>query len=136
MRFHIDQKPLGGVKASPRILVTRHRIAMPEEIEPIWSMNETAVFCTDFRGAPMGSSTNVDAKRLMKLPVTVTVRLAERQVELKQMLNLSPGSLLTFDKSCDELLDLYVNNQLYGRGEAVKIGEKFGLKINKIGDTL
>ncbi|WP_166827216.1 FliM/FliN family flagellar motor switch protein [Thalassoroseus pseudoceratinae] len=84
----------------------------------------------------MGTSKDVNARRLMGLPVTISVRLAERQVELKQMLSLSPGSLLTFDKSCDDLLDLYVNNQLYGRGEAVKIGEKFGLKINKIGDTL
>ncbi len=72
--------------------------------------------------------------RLMKLPVRVAVHLAERKIELSQLLGIAPGTLLTFDKSCEELLDLYVNNQLYARGETVKIGEKFGLKINEIGD--
>ncbi len=75
-----------------------------------------------------------DARRLLKLPVTVAVHLAERKINLSQLLTMAPGTLLTFDKSCEDLLDLYVNNRYYARGEAVKIGEKFGLKINEIGD--
>ncbi len=76
-----------------------------------------------------------DARRLLKLPVKVAVHLAERKIGLSQLLTMAPGTLLTFDKSCEDLLDLYVNNQYYARGEAVKIGEKFGLKINEIGDV-
>jgi flagellar motor switch protein FliN/FliY len=53
-------------------------------------------------------------------------------MEFKQLLALAPGSLITFSKPCDELLDLYVNNRHYARGEAVKVGEKFGLKIDEI----
>lgn len=70
---------------------------------------------------------------LRRLPVTVSVRLAEKKVEMTALLGLTPGSLITFNKSCEDLLDLYVNNQLYCRGEAVKVGEKFGLKINEVG---
>jgi flagellar motor switch protein FliN/FliY len=73
--------------------------------------------------------------RLMKLPVQVAVHLAERKIDLSQLLSMAPGSLLTFDKPCEDLLELYVNNQQYARGEAVKIGEKFGLKINEMGDV-
>jgi flagellar motor switch protein FliN/FliY len=72
--------------------------------------------------------------RLMKLPVPVAVHLAERKIDMSQLLGMAPGSLLTFEKSCEDLLDLYVNNRIYARGEAVKIGEKFGLKINEMGD--
>jgi flagellar motor switch protein FliN/FliY len=72
--------------------------------------------------------------RVMKLPVPVAVHLAERKIELSQLLSMAPGTLLTFEKSCEDLLDLYVNNQIYARGEAVKIGEKFGLKINELGE--
>ncbi|OYW13513.1 MAG: hypothetical protein B7Z55_16740 [Planctomycetales bacterium 12-60-4] len=71
--------------------------------------------------------------RLRKLPVTVSVRLTERRISMSQLLAITPGALLTFSKSCDDLLDLYVNNALYCRGEAVKIGESFGLKINEVG---
>ncbi len=73
--------------------------------------------------------------RLLNVPVQVVVRLAEKKVELDQLLGLGPGSLITFDKNCEDLLDLYVNNRLYGRGEAVKIGEHFGLKIDEVGSV-
>lgn len=72
-------------------------------------------------------------RRLLPLKVPVSVRLAEMKIEMSSLINLSPGMLLVFPKSCDDLLDLYVNNKLYAQGEAVKIGEKFGLKINDVG---
>jgi len=71
--------------------------------------------------------------RLRKLPVTISVRLAEKRISLSQLMALTPGALVTFSKPCDDLLDLYVNNSLYCRGEAVKIGESFGLKIDHVG---
>lgn len=73
------------------------------------------------------------ARRILPLAVTISVRLAEKKIDLGQLMNIGPGTLLTFNKSCDDLLDLHVNNQLFCRGEAVKIGEKFGLKVNEIG---
>lgn len=71
--------------------------------------------------------------RLRQLPVTVSVRLAEKKIPMSQLLGITPGMLITFNKSCEDLLDLYVNNSRYCRGEAVKIGENFGLKINQVG---
>lgn len=84
--------------------------------------------------APPAPRQGVPVSRLLDMPVTVSVRLAERKVDLKHLLNIAPGALLTFTKSCEELLDLYVNNERYCQGEAVKIGEKFGLKINAFVD--
>jgi flagellar motor switch protein FliN/FliY len=71
--------------------------------------------------------------RLRSIPVTVSVTLAEKRIPVAQLLCVTPGALITFNKSCEDLLDLYVNNVMYCRGEAVKIGENFGLKINQIG---
>jgi flagellar motor switch protein FliN/FliY len=73
--------------------------------------------------------------RLRKIPVQLSVRLAEKRIPVSQLLTITPGALITFNKSCEDQLDLYVNNALYCRGEAVKIGEKFGLKINQVGAT-
>jgi len=73
--------------------------------------------------------------RLRDLPVPVIVKLAEKKVELGQVLAIGPGAIITFEKSCEDLLDLYVNNQLFCRGEAVKIGEKFGIKICEVGSA-
>ncbi len=83
--------------------------------------------------APPRASGNDPLARLRKLPVTVSVRLTERRITMAQLLAITPGALLTFTKPCDDLLDLYVNNALYCRGEAVKVGESFGLKVNQVG---
>ena len=62
-------------------------------------------------------------------------RLSEKKVVLGQLVGIGPGAIISFEKSCEDLLDLYINNKLYCRGEAVKIGEKFGLKINEVGSV-
>ena len=83
---------------------------------------------------PAAVSGTVDPlARLRHLPVQVSVRLAEKKILMSQLLGISPGMLIPFNKSCEDLLDLYVNNARYCRGEAVKIGENFGLKINQVG---
>jgi len=93
--------------------------------------------CDESESDQWGSLPHADSfanhvEQLKKLPVEAIVRLAEKRVPIARLTELSPGVLLMFEKSCEELLDLYVNNQLFCRGEAVKIGEKFGLKINEV----
>jgi flagellar motor switch protein FliN/FliY len=85
--------------------------------------------------AEMAASTVKPASpwvRLRHIPVTVSVRLAEKRIPMSQLLGVTPGALITFNKSVEDLLDLYVSDTKYCRGEAVKIGESFGLKINQI----
>ena len=73
-----------------------------------------------------------DLARILNIQVPVIVRLAEKEVPMREVLNMSIGSIIEFDKSVDDLLELMVNNQPIGLGEAVKIGEKFGLKVTDI----
>ena len=56
--------------------------------------------------------------RLRRVPVPVVVRLAEKRVTLAEVRALAPGSLLTFEKGCEEPLDLFVANRRLARGEA------------------
>jgi flagellar motor switch protein FliN/FliY len=83
----------------------------------------------------MSAEAALRALRILRVPVTVSVRLAERKMSLGAVVALVPGSLVTFNKSCEDLLDLYVNNHRYCQGEAIKIGETFGLKVSKVGVT-
>lgn len=86
-----------------------------------------------FMARPAADPARQRLGRLLNVPVQVVVRLAEKKIEVGQFLSIAPGALITFGKNCEDLLDLYVNNRLYCRGEAVKIGEHFGLKINEVG---
>ena len=71
-----------------------------------------------------------DAVLMIKTPVRVT--LARKQESLQRILNLVPGSMLTFEAHCDEPLVMEAGNQPIARGETVKIGDKFGMRIRHL----
>lgn len=85
--------------------------------------------------APAAAPASASPARLsaiLRLRVPVIVRLAERQLPLRAVLNWTTGSIIEFDKPAEEDLDLLVNNVPIARGQAVKVGEKFGLRITRI----
>jgi flagellar motor switch protein FliN/FliY len=76
-----------------------------------------------------------ELERILRLSVPVIVTLAERKLNLAEVLRLGVGVIIEFSKSSDEPLELRVNNRAIGLGQAVKVGENFGLRITQIGDV-
>lgn len=69
------------------------------------------------------------SQSLLKIPVVVSVELATKKESLDEIVEMVSGSILKFDKGCDQLLTMVVGGQQVAVGEAVKIGEKFGFRI-------
>jgi len=69
---------------------------------------------------------------VMDVPVAVTVELGRRNVKIADVLRLGPGSVLELDKANGEPLDLYVNDRLIARGEAVIVGERYGIRLTEV----
>jgi flagellar motor switch protein FliN/FliY len=75
-----------------------------------------------------------EINRILRLEVPVIVKLAERKLTMAEIMRLGPGAIIEFSKSSEEPLELLINNKTIGVGEAVKVGENFGLRITHIGD--
>lgn len=71
-------------------------------------------------------------RSLLRVRVPVVVTLAEKKQTLGRILDIGPGQIIQFDKSCEEALDLESNNCKIASGEAIKVGDKFGLRITSI----
>jgi flagellar motor switch/type III secretory pathway protein FliN len=71
-------------------------------------------------------------RSLLKIRVPIVVTLARTQQPLSRIVELAPGSIIPFDKSCEDTLSLEVNNREVAVGEAVKVGDKFGLRITSM----
>jgi flagellar motor switch protein FliN/FliY len=65
--------------------------------------------------------------------VPVIVTLAEQDMPVRKVLRIKPGSIIEFDQPFDADLALVVANRCIGAGQAVKVGENFGLRITQIG---
>jgi len=66
---------------------------------------------------------------LLRISVPVSVQLAASKQPVSRILGIGPGSIIQFDKNCEKPITLYVGEQPVAEGEAVKVGEKFGIKL-------
>ena len=81
---------------------------------------------------PVHHVSSKELNRILNMRFPVMVNLASRDMSLKQILGWSTGSIIEFDRSSDAELEMTISNQKVGRGQAVKVGEYFGLKITGI----
>lgn len=71
-------------------------------------------------------------RSLLRIKVQLTVSLATTRQPVRRIVELGPGSIIQFDKRCDDPLELCVDNQEIAVGEAVKVGEKFGVRLSSM----
>ena len=69
---------------------------------------------------------------VMDVPIEVTVEIGRRSMKISDILRLGPGSVLELDKVSGEALDIYVNGRLIARGEAVVVGDHYGVRLTEV----
>ncbi|MBM9616487.1 flagellar motor switch protein FliN [Desulfobulbus rhabdoformis] len=84
-------------------------------------------------GPPGGyESHSRDLEFLYDVPLQISVEVGRARILLKDLLQMGEGYVVELDKLAGEPLDLYVNARLIARGEAVKVGDKFGIKLTEV----
>ena len=71
-------------------------------------------------------------RSLLKIEVTASVVLASKRLPVDEVLNLATGSIVQFDRAYDQPIELVIGDHVIAEGEAVKVGEYFGLRISSI----
>ena len=69
---------------------------------------------------------------LLDIPLQVTVELGRTNRSVKEILELSAGSIIELDKLAGEPVDILVNSRLVAKGEVVVIDENFGVRVTDI----
>lgn len=69
---------------------------------------------------------------LLDIPLEVTVELGRTTRSVKEILEMSSGSIIELDKLAGEPVDILVNNRNIAKGEVVVIDENFGVRITDI----
>lgn len=73
-----------------------------------------------------------DVDFLLDIPLEITVELGRKKMLIKDLLQLSQGSVFELDKIAGEPMEVLVNNKLIARGEVVVVNEKFGVRLTDI----
>jgi flagellar motor switch protein FliN/FliY len=76
------------------------------------------------------STTNL--KLVMDVELNVSLRFGQRQLPLREVLELTNGSVVELDRMVDEPVELYLDGKLIARGEAVVVDGNYGLRVTEI----
>jgi flagellar motor switch protein FliN/FliY len=73
-----------------------------------------------------------DLKPVFDVPVSVQAVIGRTTMEIANLLELGPGSVLELDRRVGEAIDIYVNSRLVARGEVVVIDDRLGVTMTEI----
>ena len=75
---------------------------------------------------------NPDMSMLMDVNMAVSIEIGRANVKLKDVLNLSKGSVIELDKMSGEPLDIYANGKLIAHGDVVSVNGKYGIRLTSM----
>lgn len=85
------------------------------------------------RGSSGSAETAGFESLLGDIPLELSVELGRTKLSLREIAaQLGPGSMIALEKLTGDLLDIRVNARLVARGEAVAIGERYGIRVVQV----
>jgi len=69
---------------------------------------------------------------LLDVNLAVTLRFGQRQMTLRDILQLRSGSVIELDRQTDEPVDLLLDDRVIARGEVVVVDGNYGLRVLEI----
>ena len=89
-------------------------------------------------GAPAAAAPAVPTQRgaalraLYDVELTLTAEIGRTRLPLRQVLDLTPGTVLELDRAAGGPADVVVNGRLIARGEVVVVDEDFAIRVTEI----
>jgi flagellar motor switch protein FliN/FliY len=85
------------------------------------------------RPAPSVDTGNLDL--LLDIELPLMVRMGQTEMQLGDLLKLTPGSILELNRAADAPVELLVNSKLIAKGEVVVVDGNFAFRITEIEST-
>lgn len=120
------------VRSQGEKMQTNDSTATSNRMEQVQASSVQPAAFSDFHDVPQQPADTQNLDLLLDIPLSVTVELGRTSQAIKDILNLSAGSIVELDKLAGEPVDILVNNKLIAKGEVVVIDENFGVRVTDI----
>jgi len=82
--------------------------------------------------APAAGGQEVNLNLILDVSVTLALEVGRAHLPVRDLLQLSPGSIVELDRLAGEPLDVLVNGVRIARGEVVVVNDKFGIRLTEV----
>ena len=83
-------------------------------------------------GIPEAHASKANLGLVMDVELSCTLRFGQRQLSLREILDLASGSVVELDRQVDEPVELILDGRVIARGEAVIIDGNYGLRVTQV----
>ncbi|WP_246628668.1 flagellar motor switch protein FliN [Methylomagnum ishizawai] len=77
-------------------------------------------------------SEDVNLDVLLDVPVTIAMEIGRTRINIRNLLQLTQGSVVELDRLAGEPMDVMVNGTLIAHGEVVVVNDKFGIRLTDV----
>jgi flagellar motor switch protein FliN/FliY len=78
------------------------------------------------------ASSDMNLDMVLELPVTISMEIGRTKISIRNLLQLSQGSVIELDRLAGEAMDVLVNDTLIAHGEVVVVNDKFGIRLTDV----
>ncbi|HDY84416.1 MAG TPA: flagellar motor switch protein FliN [Methylophaga sp.] len=78
------------------------------------------------------SHAELDLDMVLDIPVTISMEIGRTKINIRNLLQLSQGSVVELDRLAGEPMDVLVNDTLIAHGEVVVVNDKFGIRLTDV----
>ncbi len=94
------------------------------EVAPLQEMSENSTFAS--------AEGDVNLDMILDIPVDISMEIGRTKISIRNLLQLTQGSVVELDRLAGEPLDVMVNGTLIAHGEVVVVNEKFGIRLTDV----
>jgi len=73
-----------------------------------------------------------DISMILDIPVTLSMEIGQTRISISELLKLGKDSVIELQRMADEPMDVLVNGTLVAHGEAVVVGDRFGIRLTDV----
>ncbi|WP_077001471.1 flagellar motor switch protein FliN [Variovorax sp. KK3] len=84
------------------------------------------------QGTATGTGASLEIDRILDVPVQLMAEIGRTRITIKNLLQLSQGSVVELDALAGQPLDVLINGYLIAQGEVVVVNEKYGIRLTDI----
>jgi len=114
------------------------KVTVEVRFDPDLAVHATTAVSADEAGqasataAPAVTESNLDL--LLGVGLSLTLRFGQRVLTLREVLDLSSGSVVELDRQVQEPADLLLGERLVARGEVVIVDGNYGVRVTEVVD--
>ncbi|MGB0212906.1 flagellar motor switch protein FliN [Algiphilus sp.] len=79
-----------------------------------------------------GAQPDVNLDVILDVGVSLSMEVGRVRIPIRNLLQLSQGSVVELDRLAGEPLDVFVNGTLIAHGEVVMVNDKFGVRLTDV----